>query len=87
MSKFFRVTRTKAVKLPIAFLGSVALLTLVSVRPGAAGGVGVGVPAGLLRLDSSAVFSDEGQQLHAVDQRRLKSRHAFARARRTQHYH
>jgi hypothetical protein len=93
MSKFFQTTRNKKVELAISLFGSVALLALVSATPAMA----QGVPADLLRLDSSAVqgsqygfFPDQGKQLHAIEQTQLNSRNSFAlargHARRTHHH-
>jgi hypothetical protein len=76
MSKFLQNSRTKTV-----LFGSVALLALISVAPVAPASA-QGVPAGLLRLDSTRPSNDIAQ---LPDEQRSKVRASYARSRKIQH--
>jgi hypothetical protein len=82
MLKFLQNTRMTNLRLPGIFLGSVALLALISAMP-VAPAFAQGVPADLLRLDPPQP-SNDGVRL--TQEQRAKVRSVYARSRKT-HVH
>jgi hypothetical protein len=74
MLKFIQTTRTAGIVFGSAAL--IALMTAAPVTPAAA----QGVPAGLLRLDSSVAASNDDVKLTQAQQAKVRA--AYARARK-----